>query len=60
MQWRMSLRWGPQTINNSSMCLSCVPLSIGRLNSNVFALSGVFLSSLIDEMDSKEREREEN
>ena len=56
----MSLRQGPRTINNSSTYLSCVPSSIGRTNNNVFALSDVFLNSLIGEMEGKEREREEN
>ena len=39
---------------------ACVPLLIGRMNDSVFVLSGVFLSSLIGEMEGKEREREEN
>ena len=56
----MSLRWGPRTINNSITCSFCVPSLTGHANNNVFALSDVFLNSLIGEMEGKEREREEN
>ena len=64
MPWR-SLATGrprvPRIINNSSLVFVCVLLSIGRSEYNVLRLSGsVFLSLLIDEMEGKKREHEEN
>ena len=48
---------GPLTI--VLVCL-VVPLSIGHTNNSVSSCFGVFLSSLVDEMEGKECEREEN
>ena len=56
----MTLQWDPRTIYNSITCLSLCTIIIGHTNHSAFALSGVFLSLLVGEMDSKEREREEN
>ena len=60
MQWRRSLRWAPRTIINS-ITFRCVPLIYRLYEFQCFDLSSVFfLSSLIGEMEGKEREREEN
>ena len=42
------------------MCSLLCTIIIGHMNNSVLSCLGVFLNSLIGEMEGKEREREEN
>ena len=56
MRWRRSRipRWRPY--NNSNTCLRLCTITIGRSYTVFCLVLGVFLSSLVGEMEGKERE----
>ena len=59
MQWRRSPRLSAPNITIARVCFVYY-YSIGRTNVSVLSCLGAFLNSLVDEMEGKEREREEN